>query len=71
VSLFSMCFGSYFVIKKLLIGTIPAGITTIIVLISFYNALIFVFLFFLSEYVSRILKESSQKKQYVIREVIK
>lgn len=71
ISVFSLCFGSYFMIKKLLLGSIPAGLTTIIVLISFYNALIFIFLFFLSEYVYRIIKEVSQKKQYVIREVVK
>lgn len=71
VSLFSICFGGYFIIRKLIVGTMPPGFTTLFVLISFYNAMIFIFLYFLSEYISRILKESSQSKQYVVREVIK
>ncbi len=54
-----------------MIGSAPAGWTTLIVLISFYNSLIFVFFFLLGEYMSRILKEVSNKKQYVVREVLR
>lgn len=71
VSLFSLIFASIVLFKKMLLGNAPPGWTTLIVLVSFYNSLNFIFLFLLGEYVSRILKEVSNKKQYVIREVIR
>ncbi len=70
-SLFSMVFGLFILIRKYLEGGAPPGWTTLIVLFSFYNALNYIFFFFLGEYVSRILQEVSNKKQYVVREVLK
>lgn len=71
ISFLSMIFGLVIMLKKLLEGKAPPGWTTLIVLVSFYNSIIFIIFFFIGEYISRILKEVSYKKQYFIREILK
>ncbi len=60
-----------FVLRKLFLGTAPAGWTTLIVLVSFNNAVILIIFFLLGEYISRILKELAKVRQYSIREILK
>ena len=71
VSFLSILGGGIFIIRKLILGVAPAGWTSLFVLISFYNALIFLIFYILSEYISRILREVSNYKQYTVREVLK
>lgn len=67
----SFFLGCIYILKKLLLGTPPAGWTTIVVLVSFYNSIILIIFFILGEYISRILKELSNSRQFTIREVLK
>ena len=68
-SFLSFVIAMFFVIKKMLNGQAPAGWTSIIVIISFNNSILLMFLFFIGEYLSRILKEVSNRDAYSIREV--
>lgn len=71
VSFFSFFIGTIFIIRKVISGQAPTGWTSLIVLISFYNTLILIIFFVLGEYISRLLKESSNAKQYSIRRILK
>jgi len=71
VSLLSFSLGCSYILRKLILGTPPAGWTTIVVLISFYNSIILIIFFILGEYISRILRELSNYRQYTIRKVLK
>ena len=71
VSFLSFFIGLIFMIKQIISGKAPAGWTSLIVLISFYNALILIIFFVIGEYISRILKESSKANRYAIKEVLK
>lgn len=71
VSFMSFSIGSIFIIRKILSGGAPTGWTSLVVLISFYNTLILIIFFVIGEYISRILKESSNAKQYSIRSIWK
>ncbi len=71
VSAVSFLLGSIYILRKLVLGTPPAGWTTIVVLLSFYNSIILIIFFILGEYISRILKELSNSRQFTIREVLK
>ena len=71
VSGISFLLGFIYVLRKLVLGTPPAGWTTIVVLISFYNSIILIIFFILGEYVSRILKEISTYRQFTVREILK
>lgn len=71
ISFLSFFIGIIFMIKQILSGKAPAGWTSLIVLVSFYNALILIIFFVIGEYISRILKESSDEKQYSVKEVLK
>ena len=71
VSLLSFSIGLIFMTKQIISGKAPAGWTSLIVLVSFYNALILIIFFVIGEYISRILKETSKTNQYAIKEVLK
>ncbi|MCG8320615.1 MAG: glycosyltransferase family 2 protein [Cytophagales bacterium] len=69
ISIISLIIGLGYIFKQLFIGKAPEGWTTLIVFISFYNALFLVFFSILGEYISRLLKESSKISQFVVRTV--
>jgi len=71
ISGISFLLGCIYILRKLLLGTPPAGWTTIVVLLSFYNSIILIIFFILGEYISRILRELSNFRQFTIREVLK
>jgi len=71
ISVLYFLLGCIYILRKLILGTPPAGWTTIIVLISFYNSIILIIFFILGEYISRILRELSNYRQFTIREVLK
>jgi glycosyltransferase involved in cell wall biosynthesis len=71
VSFVSFIIGIVIIIRKLVIGHILPGWTSIMVLISFYNALILIIFFFLGEYLSRFLREVTNDKQYSIKRILK
>jgi len=71
VSILSFSIGLGFMIKQLISGLAPPGWTSLIVLVSFYNALILIIFFILGIYISRLLKESAHQKQYSVRKVLK
>lgn len=70
-SLSALFLSLWFIYRKLTISGVVAGWTTIVVLLSFYNAIILITLFIIGIYLSRILKESSNQKQYGERSVLK
>ena len=70
-SLASFFLGGIYILQKLLLGTAPTGWTTIVVLVSFYNSIILIIFFIIGEYISRILKELSNYRQFTIREILK
>jgi len=65
----SFLLGIYFIIKKMLIGQVVPGWTTLVVLLSFFNGLLMVALSLIGEYLVRLLGEVSNRPQYVIREL--
>ncbi|HOY37851.1 MAG: glycosyltransferase family 2 protein [Bacteroidales bacterium] len=71
VSVISLIISGVFVIKQLFLGNAPAGWTSLIVLISFYNTLILILFFVFGEYIKRILREISNYRPYIIKDVIK
>jgi len=71
VSFLALFSGIWYIIEKLSSDGIFPGWTTIVVLLSFYNALILIILFIFGIYLSRLLKESSDQKQYAVKKVIK
>ena len=71
VSILSFSIGLVFMMNQLLSGEAPPGWTSLIVLVSFYNALILIIFFILGIYISRLLKESANQKQYSVRRVLK
>ncbi|MBN2185135.1 MAG: glycosyltransferase family 2 protein [Candidatus Krumholzibacteriota bacterium] len=71
VSFVSLIIGIVIIIRKLVIGGILPGWTSIMVLISFYNALILIIFFFLGEYLSRFLREVTNEKQFSIKRILK
>lgn len=71
VSIMAFFISVFIVIRKILAGGAPTGWTSLVVLISFYNIVILIAFFIIGEYISRILKESSNAKQYSIRSIWK
>ena len=71
VSILSFSIGLVFMMNQLLSGEALPGWTSLIVLVSFYNALILIIFFILGIYISRLLKESANQKQYSVRRVLK
>ena len=71
ISILSVCLGLGYMINRLLSNQAPPGWTSLIVLISFYNALILIIFFILGIYISRLLQESANQKQYSVRRVLK
>ena len=69
-SFLSFIVGMFFVLRKIINGEAPAGWTSLIVIISFNNSVLLIFLFFIGEYLSRIIKEVSSRKAYSIKEVL-
>jgi polyisoprenyl-phosphate glycosyltransferase len=70
VSVLAFLGGAVFILRKLVLGRVPAGWTSLIVLLSFFFGLLYIMLFVLGEYVSRVLREVSHERQYAIREVM-
>jgi polyisoprenyl-phosphate glycosyltransferase len=71
VSMLSLLIGIVFIINQLISGLAPPGWTSIVVLISFYNALILTIFFILGIYISRLLKDTVNQKPYALRKVLK
>jgi len=71
VSFLSFLLGLIYIIRKFMIGSVPAGWTSMIVLLSFYNSIILIIFFILGEYIARLLREISNYRQYTIREILK
>ena len=69
ISIISFIVGLGYIFKQLFVGKAPEGWTTLVVFISFYNALFLVFFSILGEYISRLLKESSKISQFIVRTV--
>ena len=69
ISVLSFSTGVFFLLRQFILGQAPAGWTTLVVLISFYNTLILVIFFIIGEYLSRLLKEASGRKQYLVRRI--
>ncbi len=67
ISILSLLVGIIYIIKQYFVGKAPAGWTTLVVLVSFYNAVLLAFFSVLGEYISRLLKESSRTSQFAIR----
>jgi glycosyltransferase involved in cell wall biosynthesis len=70
VSAFSFVIGTVFIVRKLVLGEVPAGWTSLVVLLSFFFGLLFMMMFVLGEYISRILRELSNERQYSIKEIL-
>ncbi|MDN5205391.1 glycosyltransferase family 2 protein [Fulvivirgaceae bacterium BMA10] len=69
ISILSFLLAGAYIFKELIVGNAPPGWTTLVVLISFYNSVILVIFFILGEYISRMLRELSNEKQYSIRRI--
>lgn len=67
-SVVGMITGGYFMVRQMIGGQAPAGWTTLIVLVSFFSAVLFVMLFVVGEYLSRILRELSGDRSYAVRQ---
>ena len=63
-----MVTGGFFMVRQMISGLAPAGWTTLIVLVSFFSAVLFVMLFVIGEYLSRILRELGDNRSYPIRQ---
>jgi len=70
ISILSVFLGLGYMINQLLSNQAPPGWTSLIVLVSFYNALILIIFFILGVYISRLLKESASQKQYAVKRVL-
>jgi len=72
VSVFSLVIAVIYLIQKSLVNEAPLGWTTIVLLISFYNSLLFLILAILGEYLARILAEvGNNRKTFTVRKVIR
>lgn len=60
--------GGFFMVRQLMGGQAPAGWTTLVVLVSFFSAVMFMMLFVIGEYLSRILRELSDDRSYAVRQ---
>lgn len=69
ISMLSFIIGLVYMLKQYFTGKAPEGWTTLVVLVSFYNAILLVFFSVLGEYISRLLKESSKTSQYAVRNI--
>jgi glycosyltransferase involved in cell wall biosynthesis len=69
LSMLSIAAGTFYAIKQIVNGNAPTGWTSLFLLISVNNAIILIIFIILGEYISRILKEMSSPKTYIIREV--
>jgi len=71
VSLLSFALGVFLICKRLLIGAMVPGWTSIVVIMSFFNGILTLLLGMLGEYVIRILNTVSDNSCYEIGEVCK
>jgi len=69
VSLFSLIYGLYFIVKKLFFN-VPLGYTSLIVTILFSTSIILFALGVIGEYLSRIYKVQNKKPPYSIRRIL-
>ncbi len=67
-ALLGFLIGTFYIVKKLMIGTPVSGFTAIIASISFFSGMILLFLGIIGEYLGRVHQNISRRPQYVIRE---
>jgi glycosyltransferase involved in cell wall biosynthesis len=70
ISILGFLIGAFFFIQQIIKDSAPAGWTSLIVLTSLFNSVIFVILFIIGEYLSRILREIAKSDQYTVREIL-
>jgi glycosyltransferase involved in cell wall biosynthesis len=68
VSLVAFLIGTYFLVRKLVVGSAIQGWTSMIVLISFFNGILLAVLSVMGEYLVRILGEISNRPSFMVRE---
>lgn len=71
VSILSFILGSFYLLRKAILGEGLVGWTSLFVFIAFINTMILCLLFIIGEYISRILKEISINKTFTIKEVLR
>ncbi len=71
VSTLSFMLGAYFMIQALCRHVSVPGWTTIVVLMSFYNAFLALMLGMIGEYLIRILNTTSEQRCFHVREIVK
>ena len=70
-SLISFLIGLYFVVNKILGGVEVPGWTSLIVLLSFFNGIILLFLSMIGEYLVRLVRQTTESQSFYIREIVK
>ncbi len=72
VSILSFILGLIYLIQKIIVGEAPLGWTTLALMLSFYNGVLFLILAILGEYLSRILAELGRNRRaFTIKEIIR
>lgn len=71
IALVSFMLGSFYLVRKFLIGVSVPGWATVVVLISFFNGIIIFILSMLGEYTVRLLQQMSFTEGYEIKETAK
>tara|TARA_B100000963_G_C22615603_1_gene667171 strand:- start:1210 stop:2142 length:933 start_codon:yes stop_codon:yes gene_type:complete len=69
--IFSLIIGGIIIFEKLFISDVPLGYSSLIISIIFFSSVQLIFIGVLSEYVGKILKNSSNAPQYSIDQVYK
>lgn len=70
ISLLSFFIGAFYLFKSIFIGSSVPGWTSTILLISFFNGILILLLGTMSIYISRTLSELSEKRAYMIKEIV-
>jgi undecaprenyl-phosphate 4-deoxy-4-formamido-L-arabinose transferase len=69
--IFSLIIGGIIIFEKLFISDVPLGYSSLIISIIFFSSVQLIFIGVLSEYVGKILKNSSNAPQYSIDQIYK
>ncbi len=67
-SLLGLIVGSVFIARQLFVGRAPEGWTSLIVLVSFFGAVMFAMMFVIGEYLTRILSELRDAPPFAVRQ---
>jgi glycosyltransferase involved in cell wall biosynthesis len=70
VSALSFVLGLFYLARGLLLGTHTSGWLTLVVLLSFFNAVLMLILSVIGEYIVRVLRDMGSHSAYEIREVV-